>query len=158
MLYFKHLINKFCFKVKSSNLFKFFFGCVFLCFFIPNVNAFSVANRELGYLTGTSGYNYSSATTWLNLPLTFGTEYSVYYTTNPVTTGNYGIAFGGLARIDLLKGSKTNVKIFVSEKIELKTIKGKESVDDVFYSMIEKKAIKRLQHPTRSVKLEAFIA
>ena len=42
MLYFKHLINKFCFKIKSSNLFKFFFGCVFLFFFIPNVYASEV--------------------------------------------------------------------------------------------------------------------
>ena len=33
-------------------------------------------------------------------------------------TQKSGIAFGGLARIDLLKGSKTNVKVFVSEKIE----------------------------------------
>jgi hypothetical protein len=57
-------------------------------------------------------------------------------------TQKSGIAFGGLARIDLLKGSKTSVKIFVSEKVELKTIKGKDSIDDVFYSMIEKKAIK----------------
>ena len=53
-----------------------------------------------------------------------------------------GLAIGGLARIDLIKGNKTNVKIFVSEKVELKTIKGKESLDDVFYGMINKKAIK----------------
>lgn len=57
-------------------------------------------------------------------------------------TQKSGIAFGGLARIDLLKGAKTNVKIFVSEKIELKTIRGRDSIDDVFYSMIKKKAIK----------------
>ena len=52
------------------------------------------------------------------------------------------IALGGLARIDLLKGNKTTVKIFVSDKIELKTIKGKNSLDDIFFEMIEKKSIK----------------
>lgn len=115
MQYFKHLINKFCFKVKSSNLFKFFFGCVFLFFFIPNVHAFSVANRELGYLTGTIGYNYASDTTWQNLPLSFGTEYSVYYTTNAVTTGTYGIAFGGLTGTMLVPGHYYSL-IYASSK------------------------------------------
>lgn len=51
------------------------------------------------------------------------------------------VAFGGLAKIELIKGPKTNIKMFVSEKIELKTIRSKDS-DEVFYSMIEKKAIK----------------
>ena len=51
------------------------------------------------------------------------------------------IAIGGLAKIELIKGSKTNVKMFVSEKIELKTIRSKDT-DEVFYNMIEKKIIK----------------
>lgn len=53
-----------------------------------------------------------------------------------------GLALGGLARIDLLKGTKTNVKIFISDKVEAKTIKGKDDLDDVFYNMINKKTIK----------------
>lgn len=57
-----------------------------------------------------------------------------------LSQGN-AIAIGGLAKIELIKGSKTNVKMFVSEKIELKTIRSKDT-DEVFYNMIEKKIIK----------------
>lgn len=42
MLYFKDLFNKFCLKISTSKFFKFFFGCVFLFFFIPNVKADTV--------------------------------------------------------------------------------------------------------------------
>lgn len=57
-----------------------------------------------------------------------------------LSQGN-AIAIGGLAKIELIKGPKTNVKMFVSEKIELKTIRSKDT-DEVFYNMIEKKIIK----------------
>lgn len=51
------------------------------------------------------------------------------------------VALGGLAKIDLIKGNKTNVNVYVSDKVECKLIKGKNT-DDVFYSMIDKKQIK----------------
>lgn len=51
------------------------------------------------------------------------------------------LALGGLARIDLLKGNKTNVTIFASDKIECRNIKGKD-IDTLFYSMIKKKSLK----------------
>lgn len=57
-------------------------------------------------------------------------------------TQGSAIAFGGLARVDLIKGTKTSVKIFVSDKVELKTIRGKGQIDDIFYSMINKKSLK----------------
>ena len=93
MLYFKHLINKFCFKVKSSTLFKFFFGCVFLFFFIPNAKAFSINGKyDLTYGQATQFYNYSNASysSVSTLTTNYGTEYNVYYT-GQVSTGTYGI-------------------------------------------------------------------
>ena len=98
MLYFKHLINKFCFKVKSSTLFKFFFGCVFLFFFIPNVyatNDFNGLDLSLG--NGVVMYNWSSSTTYTSLASYFEgepyEELQYYGTTNAVTTGTNGISF-----------------------------------------------------------------
>ena len=98
MLYFKHLINKFCFKVKSSNLFKFFFGCVFLFFFIPNVyatNDFNGLDLSLG--NKVVGYNWSSSTQYTSLSLYQAgenyEEYVYYATQSTVSTGTNGISF-----------------------------------------------------------------
>ena len=59
MLYFKDLFNKFCLKISNSKLFKFFFGCVFLFFFIPKVNASELlfgSNGNINIYNGTTVY------------------------------------------------------------------------------------------------------
>lgn len=52
------------------------------------------------------------------------------------------IAIGGLARFDLIKGEKTTIQAYFSEKIEIKPFKLTDDIDDVFYNYINKKYIK----------------
>ncbi|MEG1222082.1 MAG: GTPase [Bacilli bacterium] len=52
------------------------------------------------------------------------------------------IALGGLARFDLIKGEKTSVKVFISQKIEIKPFKLTDEIDSVFYNYINKKYFK----------------
>ena len=73
MLYFKDLFNKFCLKISTSNLFKFFFGCVFLFFFIPNVSAsellFGSGTAYVSIVNGSTTY-ISTGDTTNNMPKT----------------------------------------------------------------------------------------
>ena len=59
MQYFKDFFNKFCLKISSSKFFKFFFGCVFLLMFIPNVKASEMifgANGSIRIYNGSTTY------------------------------------------------------------------------------------------------------
>lgn len=73
MLYFKDLFNKFCLKISTSKLFKFFFGCVFLFVFIPNVKADELLfGSGVSYVTiSNGGTTYiSTGDTTNNMPKT----------------------------------------------------------------------------------------
>lgn len=54
-----------------------------------------------------------------------------------ILNSNNSIFIGGLARIDLLEGKKTNVEVYVSNKIQVNIVKGK-NLDELFFEGIKK--------------------
>lgn len=59
--------------------------------------------------------------------------------------------FGGLARVDLLEGSKTGVKVYCGESVEIKTYGKLVDIDNTFYKDIKKEYLKPI-----SKKLDSY--